>query len=363
MAYTVAEIAAAIGAEYQGDGALSLNGAAEPADAGASDLALAMAPKYADALKAGHATAAMLWPDADWQALGLKAAIFVSHGKLAMAGLTGLLDPGPALPNGVHPTAWVSPDAELGDDCHIGAFVVIEAGVRIGARARVCSQVTVASGAELGADVLLHPGARVTGAATLGDRVILHPNAVVGADGFSYVTPEPSSVERVRGGLSDENSAPAMAWQRVHSLGRVILDDDVELGANANVDRGTIRATKIGRGTKIDNLVQIGHNVVVGEDCMICSQVGIAGSARIGDRVVLAGKVGVNDNISVGDDVVAGGAAKLFTNVPAGRVVLGNPATKMTTQLQIHKALRRLPRLFRDVAALQKAVSKSDQSD
>lgn len=363
MAYTVAEIAAAIGAEYQGDGSLTLTGAAEPAEAGSADLALAMAPKYADAIKAGRADVAMLWPEAEWQALGLKAAIFVSQGKLAMAGLTGLLDPGPSLPARIHPTAWVSPDAEIDEDCRIGAFAVIEAGVKIGARGRICSHATVASGAQIGTDVLLHPGTRVTGAATLGDRVILHPNAVVGADGFSFVTPEPSSVERIRGGLSDENTAPPMAWQRVHSLGRVILEDDVELGANSNVDRGTIRATIIGRGTKIDNLVQIGHNVIVGEDCMICSQVGIAGSAKIGHRVVLAGKVGVNDNISVGDDVVAGGAARLFTNVPAGRVVLGNPATKMSTQLQIQKAMRRLPRLFRDVAALQKAVSKSDQSD
>ncbi|MEM8959404.1 MAG: UDP-3-O-(3-hydroxymyristoyl)glucosamine N-acyltransferase [Pseudomonadota bacterium] len=363
MTHSVTEIAAALGARFAGNGALAVGGAAEPANAGADQIALAMSPKYADALREGAARVALLWPDADWQGLGLEAAIFVSHGKLAMAGITEMMDPGPAIAPGIHPTAHVAEGAQIGPDSAIGAFAVIGDGARIGARVRIDAHATVAAGAQIGDDVLLHSGVRLSGAARLGHRVIVHPNAVLGADGFSFVTPEPSSVERVRNALGDENAAPAQHWQRVHSLGQVEIADDVEIGANANIDRGTIRATRVGRGTKIDNLVQIGHNVSVGEDCMICSQVGLAGSARVGDRVVLAGQVGVNDNIFIGDDVVAGGASKIFTNVPAGRVILGSPATKMSSQVESYKALRRLPRLFRDVAALQKAVSKTGQSD
>ncbi|MCV6595680.1 MAG: UDP-3-O-(3-hydroxymyristoyl)glucosamine N-acyltransferase [Mangrovicoccus sp.] len=363
MAHKVAEIAQAIGARFEGNNDILISGAAEPGLAGADQIALAMSPKYADALREGAARVALLWPDAPWQEMGLEAAIFVEHGKLAMAGLTALMDPGPAIEPGIHPAAYVADAAELGPDCAIGPFAVVGAGAKIGARARIAAHATVAPEAQIGDDVLLHSGARVCSSARLGDRVILHPNAVIGADGFSFVTPEPSSVERVRSDLGDHNEAREQHWQRVHSLGHVEIGDDVEIGANANIDRGTIRATKIGRGTKIDNLVQIGHNVEVGADCMICSQVGLAGSAKVGDRVVLAGQVGVNDNIFIGDDVVAGGASKIFTNVPAGRVVLGAPATKMTSQLESYKALRRLPRMAKEVAALQKAVSKLTQND
>lgn len=363
MAHSVAEIAAALGAEYAGDGALVLLGAAEPADATPDMLALAMAPKYAEAVTDSLALAGLLWPGADWKAMGLQAAIFAPHGKMAMGAMTRLMDPGPDIAAGIHPTAYIDETAMLGPDCSIGPMVVIGAGVRIGARARIAAHASIAAGAEIGDDLLLHSGARICGAARIGHRIIVHPNAVIGADGFSFVTPEPSSVELVRGDLSDRNEAPPQQWLRVHSLGLVEIGDDVEIGALTAVDRGTIRATLVGRGTKIDNMVQIGHNATIGEDCMICSQVGIAGSARIGNRVVLAGRVAVNDNIFVGDDVVAGGASNIFTNVPAGRVVLGSPATKMTTQIETYKAVRRLPRLFREVAALQKAVSKMGQSD
>ena len=140
------------------------------------------------------------------------------------------------------------------------------------------------------------------------------------------------------------------------------IGDDVEVGCNSCIDRGTIRATRIGNGTKVDNLVQIGHNVVVGEDCLLCGMVGIAGSVRIGNRVVLGGGVGVNDNIFVGDDVIVGGAGRIFTNAPKGWVMMGSPAVKMETQLEINKAIRRLPRLAAKVDRLQETVAKALQS-
>jgi len=225
MAFTLSQIATALGAVVEGDASLQVVGASEPASARADQLALAMDPKYGDGLAQGAAKAAILWQGADWQALGLEAAIFVPRPRYAMSGLTTLMDSGPEIAPGVHAMADVHPQGD----------------------------------------------------------------------------------------------AAQQSWTRIHSLGAVTIGNDVEIGANAAIDRGTIRDTSIGDGTKLDNLVHIGHNVQIGRDCLLCGQVGIAGSSRIGDRVVMAGQCGVNDNIFVGDDVIAGGATKIFTNAPAGR--------------------------------------------
>jgi UDP-3-O-[3-hydroxymyristoyl] glucosamine N-acyltransferase len=363
MAHTVQDIATALGAVAEGEVDLVIRRAAEPAMAGPEDLALAMDPKYADGIPKGQARAALLWQGADWRAMGLRAAIFAPRSRYAMSGLTRLLDPGPQIAAGVHALALVDPTAVIGAGASIGPFVTIGAGVRIGPGARIASHVSVAEGATIGADALILQGARIGARVSIGDRFICQPGAVIGADGFSFVTPERSGVEEIRATLGKRDEIHAQSWTRIHSLGSVSIGDDVEIGANSCIDRGTIRDTVIGSGTKLDNLVHIGHNVQVGRDCLLCGQVGIAGSSRIGDRVVLAGQCGVNDNIFVGDDVIAGGATKIFTNAPAGRVLLGYPAVKMDSHIEMQKALRRLPRLAQAVAELQKAVSNRGQSD
>lgn len=357
MPHSIRDIAAALGAEAVGDLDLTIERASEPASAGPRDLALAMDPRYGDGIGKGRAVAALLWPGADWQGFGLRAAIFAPRGRLAMAGLSALLDPGPGIAPGVHATAVIAPDAVIGDEGHIGPFVVIGAGVRIGARARIAAHVSIADGAVIGDDALILPGARIGARVTIGHRFICQPGAVIGADGFSFVTPERSGVEEIRATLGQREEIHAQSWTRIHSLGAVTLGDDVEIGANCAIDRGTIRDTRIGSGTKLDNLVHVGHNVEVGRDCLLCGQVGIAGSARIGDRVVLAGQCGVNDNIFVGDDVICGGATKIFTNAPAGRVLLGYPAVRMETHVEMQKALRRLPRLAARVAELERLLA------
>ena len=354
MAHRIGDIARALGAEAEGDLDLTVTGASEPQAAGPDQLALAMDPRYADGIGKGQAKAAVVWPGADWRGMGLKAAIFAPRGRLAMAGLTRLMDPGPGIAAGVHPTAVVDPTAEVGTGAAIGPFVVIGAGVKIGPGARIASHVSIAEGARIGAEPLILQGARIGARVTIGDRFICQPGAVIGADGFSFVTPEKSGVEEIRETLGSRAGIKDQTWTRIHSLGAVTIGDDVEIGANVCIDRGTIRDTQIGSGTKLDNLVHIGHNVQVGRDCLLCGQVGIAGSARIGDRVVLAGQCGVNDNIFVGDDVIAGGATKIFTNAPAGRVLLGYPAVKMESHVEMQKALRRLPRLAARVAALER---------
>ena len=363
MRPTVAEIALALGASVAGDGSLRVTRAAEPAAAGPGDLALAMDEKYAAGLAVGKAQVAVLWPGADWQGFGLKAAIFVPRPRFAMAGLSRLFDPGPLIAAGVHPTAVIDPTADIGAGAAIGPFVVVGAGARIGARARIASHVSLGEGSVIGADALILQGVRIGARVRIGDRFIAQPGAVVGSDGFSFVTPEKSGVEEIRETLGQRAGIVAQSWDRIHSLGSVVIGEDVEIGANSAIDRGTVRDTVIGSGTKLDNLVHVGHNVQIGRDCLLCGQVGIAGSARIGDRVVMAGQCGVNDNIFVGDDVVAGGATKIFTNAPAGRVLLGYPAVRMQTHVDSYKALRRLPRLAAQVAALQKAVSKLTGAD
>jgi UDP-3-O-[3-hydroxymyristoyl] glucosamine N-acyltransferase len=357
MAHSIREIAAALAAQAAGELDLLVTGAAEPQAAGPDQLALAMDPRYGEGIARGRAQAAVVWPGADWQAMGLKAAIFAPRGRLAMAGLTRLMDPGPDIAPGLHPMSIVHPTASVGDGAAIGPFVTIGAGAAIGPGARIASHVSIAEGARIGADALILQGARIGARVTIGDRFICQPGAVIGADGFSFVTPEKSGVEEIRETLGARVGVVAQSWTRIHSLGAVTIGDDVEIGANVCIDRGTIRDTSIGSGSKLDNLVHIGHNVQVGRDCLLCGQVGIAGSARIGDRVVLGGQCGVNDNIFVGDDVIAGGATKIFTNAPAGRVLLGYPAVKMETHVEMQKALRRLPRLAARVAALEKIVS------
>lgn len=347
--FNLTQIATALGATLEGDGDIEVVGAAEPSSARRDQLALAMDPKYVDGLAKGGAEAAILWQGADWRALGLKAAIFVPRPRYAMSGLTTLMDPGPEIEAGIHPMAIVHPSAKIGDGAAIGPFVVIGRDVTIGDGARIASHVSVAEGSTLGRNALLLQGVKVGARVVIGDNFIAQPGCVIGSDGFSFVTPEKSGVENARASLGDQGEVAQQSWTRIHSLGGVSIGNDVEIGANSAIDRGTIRDTIIGNGTKLDNLVHIGHNVQVGDDCLLCGQVGIAGSSRIGNRVVLAGQCGVNDNIFVGDDVIAGGATKIFTNAPAGRVLLGYPAVKMESHIEIQKAMRRLPRFMKSL--------------
>lgn len=354
MTLTIADLARALDGRLWGDGTIAVTGAAEPADAGPNQIALATSQAYLAKLKPGGI--ALLAEGSDPEAHGLKAAILVARPRLAMAGLTRSFDPAKHPAIGIHPTAIIDPSAILGPNAAIGPFVVIGEGVQIGANARIHAHVSIGEFTQLGDDVLLHAGARIAHRVRIGDRFIMHPNAVVGADGFSFVTPEKSGVEDIRDNLSQRAEIREQHWTRIHSLGGVVIGDDVEMGAGACIDRGTIRATTIGNGCKIDNHVQIGHNCQVGDDCLFAGQSGIAGSTRVGNRVVLGGKVGVSDNIFIGDDVIAGGGTDIYTNVPAGRVILGSPAVKIETHIEAQKNIRRLPRLYAQVAKLQETV-------
>lgn len=363
MSYTVSQLAEALGFPFVGDGTLDIRALAEPADAGADDLALASNPKYADKLAQGAARAALLWADADWQALGLEAAILPERPRYAMSHLTRMYDLGQGFEAGIHPTAVIDPTADVASDASVGAFSIVAAGAKIGAGSVIGPQCYVGVETVLGPRAFLREQVSIGARVKIGADFMAHPGVRIGGDGFSFVTVEKSNVEAARESLGTKGDIPPQAWHRIHSLGGVEIGDGVEIGANSTVDNGTIRATRVGDRTKVDSLVQIGHNATIGQDCLLCAQSGVAGSAVLGNSVVLGGKAGVSDNITVGDRVVAGAASALLSNVPAGRVMMGSPATQMESHIASYQALRRLPRRLADLERLKKAVFKSGDSD
>ncbi len=359
MAFTVKEIAASLGAQAVGDVSIQLNGPAQPEMAGADSLALAMDPKFLGNLAKGATRVAILPEGAEWQALGLEAAIFAPHPRYVLSGVNQIFAHPVHAPEGIHPSAIVDESAEIGAGASIGPFVTIGAGAKIGVNARILSHASVAENATIGADCLLYNGVRIGARVTIGDRFIAQPNSVVGGDGFSFVSPEPGAVDAARAGQQPEAGAVQKhGFARTNSLGAVTIGDDVELGAGSTIDRGTIVDTTVGDGTKIDNLVMLGHNVQVGAHCLLCAQVGIGGSSVVADRVILGGQVGVADHVNIGTNVVAAGKAGISSNVPPNRFIMGNPAIKAEANVASYKAYRRLPNLVAKVDALQKQVSK-----
>ena len=360
MGHTVGSVAQALGAEAAGDLSLAIAGVAEPAAAGPGDLALAMDPKFGQRLADGDALAAVLWQDADWQALGLKAAIFAPRSRYVLSGVTHVFERPLALAPGIHPSAVIEKGAVIGDGAAIGPFVHVQSGARIGSGARIASHVAIGAGAQLGNNALLHPHVVIGAGVRIGDDFIAQPGAVIGADGFSFVTPKPGAVEEARATGRITEASRTEGYARINSLGAVVIGHRVEVGANACIDRGTIADTAIGDGTKIDNQVQIGHNVKIGKNCLICGQAGVAGSTEIGDRVVVGGRAAIADHLKVGSDVVITGASGVSAHVPPGRVMMGTPAMKMDLSVASYKALRRLPRVLARLEELQKRVSKAD---
>lgn len=361
-AHTVAALAAALGAPFEGDGALRVSRLSHPDEATPDCLVMASAPDFLQRIVPGTARAGLVAQGADWRAAGLEAAILAPRPRYAMAHATRAFAHGDALAPGIHASAVIDPDAAIGEGVRIGPFVHVGARAVIGAGTRLHAHVTVGEDAAIGADGLIHAGARIAARVTVGARAIIHQNAVIGADGFSFVTPDLGAVEAARARGGSESGTRNAALERIHSLAAVTLGEDVEIGAATTIDRGTLRDTRIGAGTKIDNLVQVGHNVVIGDTCMLCAQVGIAGSAEIGDRVVLGGKAGVADHVAIGSDVLVAAASAVASNVKGRSIVMGVPAVPRDEAIRSIMALRRLPRLTATVEALKKRLSSLDTS-
>ncbi len=347
----LSEVAQAIGAEFIGNGDFIVEGINHPAAAGPNDLALAMEKNSVAALAESRAQTAVMLRGQTAKP-GTVATIYVDHPRYALAGLTRLFARPLHAVAGIHPTALVDSTATVAKPTSIGPFVQIGPGAQLGPRAIILGQVTIGAGARIGADALIHPGVRIGERVEIGDRVILHHNASLGADGFSFAIPDLGTFPSP--GPSPGRPPGQPAVMRISSLGTVILGDDVEIGANTCVDRGTIEATTIGSGTKIDNLVMIAHNTQIGRGCLIAGQVGIAGSCQIGNGVIMAAGVGISDHLSVGDGAVLMAGAKVAgTRIGAGAVVIGTPAVSREKFWEQMRHLHRLKNLYADVASLK----------
>ena len=240
MGYSIQDIAAALGAEACGQTELLIDTLREPALSSRNDLALAIDPKYAADLARGSARAAILWANADWQALKLEAAILVARPRFAMATLTALLDTGPGFSAVIDPSAIIAKDAKIGKNVGIGALSVISSGAVIGDDSLIGPMCFVGVDATIGTNALLREGVKIAHKVQIGTRFVSQPGASIGGDGFSFVTPEISSVEQARKTLGDQSETAPQTWTRTHSLGSVNIGDDVEIGANSCVDRGTV---------------------------------------------------------------------------------------------------------------------------
>ncbi len=253
---------------------------------------------------------------------------------------TRFTPPPPAFPPGVHPSAVVAADAEIGADAHVGPGCVVASGARIGAGTVLVAQVYVGHRATLGDEAFIYPNVTIREDSALGDRVIVHSSAVIGSDGFGYSV----DAQGVR--------------TKIPQRGRVEIGDDAEIGAAVTIDRARFGVTRIGRGVKIDNLCQIAHNVVIGDHAVLVSQVGVSGSSVIGKHTILAGQAGVAGHLVVGERVIAEGRSGITKDVPDGQVVYGFPAAPREQAARLHAHVQRLPRLKAKVNELEKRLAK-----
>ena len=350
------DIARAVSGRLDGDGTIAIDRLVHPERAERpSDLAIAMSAEAAAALPRSKAQAVVVSAAQPAPSGAFAAVIAVTETRLALATLTAMFDPGPPHDPGVHPSAIVADDAEIGAGVSIGPLAVIGPRSRIGQGTTIMPQVTVGGDAVIGSDCLLHSGVRIGHGCRLGDRVILHANAVIGADGFSYA-PDLMSATAFTAGVT---------VTRVHSLGNVEIGDDVEVGACTTIDRATLESTRIGRGTKIDDHVHVGHNVTIGESCILCGMVGVSGSVILGDRVRLGGGVGIGDHVRVGDQAVIAAGSGVATDVPPNAFFSGYPAQPHQRSVEQHLYIRRARRLHDKVEtmasrldALERTVKK-----
>jgi UDP-3-O-[3-hydroxymyristoyl] glucosamine N-acyltransferase len=337
---TVEQLAVLVRGRLVGDGRVAIRSARPVGEAGPGDITFIENERYAKMLRASPASAAIVGPHFKRAAVeATLPMIEVEDPILAFLAVRNHLG-GEAKPRwtGVHPMAWVAPTAVLGADVAIYPFVYVGDEAVIGDGTTLHPGVVVGERCRLGRNVTVHPNAVLYREVILGDRVEVHAGTVLGGDGFGYRQIDGRHV-------------------KIPQTGRVEVGDDVEIGANCTVDRATFEATRIGEGSKIDNLVMIGHNNQIGRHNLICGQVGIAGSCRTGDHVVMAGQAGIKDNTEIGDRVMIGAQAGVHRTVPDGQQVLGSPAIPVREQRRIFQMIARLPEMHKQIRELSAQVT------
>ena len=331
----LAAIARHLDCELVGDGEVEILGAAGIEEAGPEDLTFFSNPKYLSKVRSCQAGAIIVSSDSPATDIPR---LISENPYLSFARVIELFYHPPEVIPGIHPAATIAETARLGEDYSIGANAVIGEGAVIGDRAVLHPNVIIYPYAQIGDDFVAHSHAVVREYCRIGDRVILQNGAVIGADGFGFAP---------RGDGS---------YQKILQAGIVVLEDDVEIGAQACIDRATVGETRIGSSTKIDNLVQIGHGSQVGKDTVLAAQVGLAGSTRVGDRVMLAGQVGVAGHLTIEDDVTAIGQTGIGRSVKAGSKIAGSPEMDSSLWRRNYVLLHRLPELVRTVQSLKKKL-------
>ncbi len=338
VAYTPAEIAALVGAQRTaGTTTAPITDLASLSGARAGDLSFLGNAKYRAQVPKCAATAVLLPLDYVGEPAAGQVFLFVENPSVALARVCARIEqslwPKPA--PGVHPSAVVAPSARVDPTAHVGPLCVVEAGAEIGGGTVLQASVFVGRDARIGAGCWIMPGCVIATTCSLGQRVRLQPGVVIGSDGFGY--------EFVAG-----------RHEKVPQIGTVVIGDDVEIGANSTLDRARFSRTVVGEGTKIDNLVQVAHNVVIGQHCILCAQVGISGSTTLEDYVILGGQAGIGGHITLGKGSKAGGQAGVSTDLPAGTYVNGTPAIPYMLERRLAVLHQRLPDLFKRLEALEK---------
>ena len=339
--FTTQDIARELGGEVLGDPSIRLTGFAPATSAKAGDLTFAENETFF--LKAEQTDAAAIMVDGPFRS-EKKAVIKVPNARIAFARVLPLFFPEPSYPAGVHPSAVVAPGAEIHPTAHIGPNCVVGEGCKIGARTVLMASVSVGAGSVLGEDGRIFPNVSLYSRTQIGARVRIHSGAVIGSDGFGYVLDQGQH-------------------RKVPQVGFVLIHDDVEIGANVTIDRGALGPTTIGRGTKIDNLVQIAHNVSVGDHCLLVAQVGVAGSTKMGNYVTLAGQVGVAGHLKIGSKALVAAQSGVMHDVPEGEKWFGSPAQPDRQMKRQLVAVHQLPALIRRVAELEAKLGQARASE
>ena len=336
MPLTAAEIAKQIEGEVLGDASIPLTGFAPADKAKAGDMTFAENQTYFNRAEQSAASAIMV--DGQFSSTK-KTVIRVPNARIAFAKVLPLFFPEPAFAPGVHPGAVVAASAQIDPTAHIGPHCVVGEKACVGARCVLHGGNHVGSNCVIGADTQLFPNAVLYARTQIGQRVRVHAGAVIGSDGFGYVLD--SGVHR-----------------KVPQIGYVVIHDDVEIGANVTIDRGALGPTSIGRGTKIDNLVQIAHNVAIGEHCLVIAQAGVAGSTKLGNFVTLAGQVGLAGHLKIGNKVTIAAQSGVMHDIPDGEKWFGYPAQPDRQMKRQILAVQQLPELIRRVAELERKLAE-----
>ncbi len=323
MNKTLQELADYLGGQLTGDPSVGISGLGTLDTATAGQITFLANPKYAHKVKTTGATAVILPPKAD--PFG-RPAIVVDNPYLAFAKLLALFTARPRVARGIMAGASVDESSVIGKEASVYPGTYIAEGVHIGDRVTLHPNVTLYAGVVLGDDVTLHAGVSVREGCRIGNRVTIHNGTVIGGDGFGY-------------------APDGHSWCKIPQIGNVVIEDDVEIGANATVDRAALETTRIGRGTKIDNLVQVAHNCTVGEDCIIVAQAGLAGSVKLGRHVTLGGQVAIVDHAEIGDNAMISGQSGVFGNVAPGEVLSGTPAIPHQARLKSAAVFPHLPEM------------------